>query len=65
MILKNKDLKKQICTLSKIDLNENVCKKCDNFQKENNVLKEEFQILKWKRIVSSKRIHLLNKKMFL
>ncbi len=41
MILKNKALKKQISTLSKIDLNENVCKKCDDFQKENNILKEE------------------------
>ena len=39
--LKNKALKKQIYTLSKIDSNENICKKCDDLEKENKILKEE------------------------
>ena len=33
MVLKNKALKKQISTLSKIDSNENICKKCDDLEK--------------------------------
>ena len=32
VILKNKVLKKQIFTLSKIDSNENICKKCDDLK---------------------------------
>ena len=33
VVLKNKVLKKQISTLSKIDSNENICKKCDDLEK--------------------------------
>ena len=33
VILKNKVLKKQIFTLSKIDSNENICKKCNDLEK--------------------------------
>ena len=33
VVLKNKALKKQISNLSKIDSNENICKKCDDLEK--------------------------------
>ena len=41
VVLKNKVLNKQISNLSKIDSNENICKKCDDLEKENKILKEE------------------------
>ncbi len=41
VILKNKVLKKQISTLSKSNSNEDICKKCDDLEKENKILKEE------------------------
>ena len=41
VVLKNKVLKKQISTLSKNNSNEDICKKCDDLEKENKILKEE------------------------
>lgn len=49
VVLKNKVLKKQISTLSKIDSNENICKKCDDLEKENKILKEEISDFNMKK----------------